>query len=437
MEPVFMMLSHSAAVAASLALDANTTVQDVGYDRLSALLRAEGQLLRWETASTSTNGIILDQGGPGTSFAGTWTAGANAGGWNGDYWHDQASGKGSKWVTYTPTLPTNGTYEVYLWWVENANRANNVPVDITHAAGVTRVLVNQQVSSAGWRKLLATNFNAGTSGNVTIRNDNTAAGTYVIADGVRFLPVGDIVVPPPPPVVEIVTADRFAEEFGSNVARVVFVRNGSTNDNLNLNYSVSGTAAPGADYAALNGTIVLRAGQLATNLLIRPVTDASAEGDETVIISLQPGSGYTRTSLTNSEVIIKDRPVDGWRKAKFSAAELLSPEVSGDLADPDGDGLVNLLEYAMGTSPKTAVASETLRAWVEQGHALLSYTSSKVASDVELSLQYSADLVSWSDSGYSTVSVLDEGEFRRITLRVMPELSPVQPAWLRFLVSRW
>jgi hypothetical protein len=39
-------------------------------------------------AAASTNGIFLDQGGPGTSYSAGWTAGANAGGWNGDYWHD-------------------------------------------------------------------------------------------------------------------------------------------------------------------------------------------------------------------------------------------------------------------------------------------------------------------------------------------------------------
>ena len=132
MEPVFMMTSQSAATAAAFAIDDNVPVQQVSYPKLSAQLRADGQLLAWATAAISTNGIILDQGGPGTANSGIggWTTGANAGGWNGDYWHDQSTGKGTKWVTYTPTLPTNGTYEVYAWWVEHSNRATNTPYDI-------------------------------------------------------------------------------------------------------------------------------------------------------------------------------------------------------------------------------------------------------------------------------------------------------------------
>src|SRR5438552_10562652 len=157
--------------------------------------------------------MILDQGGPGTSYTTGWSQGANAGGWNGDYWHDGNTGKGTKWVKYTPTLPTNGTYEVYAWWVTDPNRATNTPIDIVHAAGTTRVLVNQRNSSGGWFKLFSTNFNAGVTSSATIRNDNTTG--YVIADGIRFLPVGSIAVTSsPPPTVEIVASDAVAGEFG-------------------------------------------------------------------------------------------------------------------------------------------------------------------------------------------------------------------------------
>ncbi|MEZ4824969.1 MAG: FAD-dependent oxidoreductase [Bacteroidia bacterium] len=45
MEPVFMILGQSAATAASLAIDGNTSVQDVDYDQLKARLEADGQVL--------------------------------------------------------------------------------------------------------------------------------------------------------------------------------------------------------------------------------------------------------------------------------------------------------------------------------------------------------------------------------------------------------
>jgi hypothetical protein len=46
-----------------------------------------------------------------------------------------------------------------------------------------------------------------------------------------------------------------------------------------------------------------------------------------------------------------------WQKSNFTALELTNTGVSGDLADPDGDGLNNLTEFALGFPPKTAGTS--------------------------------------------------------------------------------
>jgi hypothetical protein len=46
MEPVFMALAHSAAIAAGAALDKNTSVQDVAYPLLRERLLAGKQVLQ-------------------------------------------------------------------------------------------------------------------------------------------------------------------------------------------------------------------------------------------------------------------------------------------------------------------------------------------------------------------------------------------------------
>jgi hypothetical protein len=45
MEPVFMILGQSAGTAAVLAIEKNTAVQDVPYDKLKELLVKQGQRL--------------------------------------------------------------------------------------------------------------------------------------------------------------------------------------------------------------------------------------------------------------------------------------------------------------------------------------------------------------------------------------------------------
>jgi hypothetical protein len=47
MEPVFMVLGESSAVAACMAIDANATVQDVAVKKLQEKLKARGQVLEW------------------------------------------------------------------------------------------------------------------------------------------------------------------------------------------------------------------------------------------------------------------------------------------------------------------------------------------------------------------------------------------------------
>lgn len=436
MEPVFMMSSHAAGVAAVFALDDNVPVQQLDYAKLSAQLRADGQLISWASATSSTNGIILDQSGPGSGNSGGWTAGANAGGWNGDYWHDGSTGKGTKWVSYTPTLPTNGTYEVYAWWVESSNRATNTPYDIIHSAGTNRVLVNQKIASGGWFKLLTTNFNAGTAGKVIIRNDNTAAGTYCIADGVRFLGVGSAALPPPPPAIEIVASDAVAGEFNTNLARFAFVRSGDTSPSVTINYTVSGTATSGADYVTLSGSVVLRAGATATNAFVTPIGDNLAEGDETVTLTLQLSSSHTVTSLSNATVVIRDRPVDAWRFANFSPAELADPSVSADLADPDHDRLANLMEYALGLNPNTADAS-AFSSRIEGGFFTLTYTRAKAATDVALVLEQSDDLTLWQSAPgtFEQVGCVDEGPVQRITVRLVAPPSSATASFVRLRVT--
>jgi hypothetical protein len=402
MEPVFMMASHAAGVAAAFAIDDNVPVQQLNYAKLAAQLRAEGQLLSWSSATSSTNGIILDQGGPGTTSSSGWTAGANAGGWNGNYWHDNASGKGTKWVTYTPTLPTNGTYEVYAWWVESSNRPTNTAYDVIHASGTNRILVNQKVASGGWFKLTTTNFTAGANGKVIIRNDNTTAGTeYCIADGIRFLGLG-AAAPVVTPTVEVVASDASAGVYQTNVGRFTIVRNVSDSA-LTVNYSLSGSAVPGVHYAALPGAITLLPGMVATNVYVTPLTTNLGVDQLSVTLNLSVSANYNRSSLSNATIVINDRPLNIWYRAH--------PGIGGDNHDPDGDGLPNLLEYAAGTDPEVFEPNPLLVGLGEAGLSV-SWPQSKMAGDVSVALELSADLLNWQtfpSSGLRTERV-DGGE---------------------------
>lgn len=131
--------------------------------------------------------LVVDDadGGPWVTFEGEWTNDCCwiPGAWENAWRNDGAAGKGSKSVTYRPSIPETGEYEVFLRHVQRANFANNVPVTVTHADGTATATINQRTGGGTWKSLGRFRFEAGTQGN--IRVDTTGTSGYVIADSIR------------------------------------------------------------------------------------------------------------------------------------------------------------------------------------------------------------------------------------------------------------
>jgi len=445
MEPVFMMTSHSAGVAAAFAIDDNVAVQAVNYQKLTAQLLADGQILKWGSVqSVDTNGIIMTVSTtPGVTAVGSWATGANSGGWplpNGAYWNDSNTGKGTKCVRFNPTITTNGYYDVYVWWVYDPNRANNTPIRIASATATNYVTVNQQINCTNWVKVASSNyFNIGNSSSVTISNLGTTG--YVIANAVRWMPLGNIAPAPTVgvPMVQIVASDATAGEFGTNGARFsVVYPNGAVAAPVTVNYTASGTATPGTDYAALPGSITIPAGAGATNIYITPLGNNLTTNQVTVTLTLTASANYGLTNLSSATAVISDRPINNWLRGNFTTGELGNPLISGDAANPDGDGLPNLLEYATGYPPKTANLNPFSPA-VTNGFFQITFPQSKAATDVGLTVEWSPDLMNWySGTGYvQQINVTDQVTNRVLTVQATSSAMTNGAGFLRLRATRF
>src|SRR3989339_432909 len=80
--------------------------------------------------------IIVDNAvSSGVSITGGWvTSSSTAGYFGANYLHDNNAEKGQKAVRFTPVLPQEGDYTVFLRWTENPNRASNVPITLIYNA---------------------------------------------------------------------------------------------------------------------------------------------------------------------------------------------------------------------------------------------------------------------------------------------------------------
>ena len=254
----------------------------------------------------------------------------------------------------------------------------------------------------------------------------------------RWLPTGSTALPPAPPTVDLVASDAVACEFGTNTARFSFVRGGDTNLlPLTLNYTVGGTAISGVDYLPLPGSITIPAGALATNIVITPLGSNLPTNEATVTLTLVPADNYTATSLSNATVTILDRPVNIWRRANFTAAELADPSISGDLADPDHDGLANMMEYALGLPPKDPAALNRPYATITGGDLTLTYTRAIAAIDVSLVVDQSDDLLNWQAGSdyFRQSSVSQQGPVQYVTLQALTPVNSRGACFLRLRVA--
>jgi hypothetical protein len=81
-------------------------------------------------------------------------------------------------------------------------------------------------------------------------------------------------------------------------------RTGDPSAPLTVAYQVGGTATPDADYAALPGSLTIPSGAFSAVIPVTPVPDDVEDPDETVVVTLVPGVGYTVGAAASDTITI-------------------------------------------------------------------------------------------------------------------------------------
>jgi hypothetical protein len=131
-----------------------------------------------------------------------------------------------------------------------------------------------------------------------------------------------------------------------------------------------------------------------TNFLLTVSSPAVDHGDPSFVAASgetdwngDPRSFGGRTDLGADE----HTPMDDWRMSKFTNTELLRPAISGNLATPAGDGIVNLLKYALVLEPKSNSPALLPAPQVLDGLLTLTYNRAVTATDVTCSVESAAE----------------------------------------------
>ncbi|MDB6139762.1 MAG: putative alpha-L-arabinofuranosidase, partial [Verrucomicrobiaceae bacterium] len=167
-----------------------------------------------------------------------------------------------------------------------------------------------------------------------------------------------------------------------------------------------------------------------------------ANADLTTSTITNAGASFSATFPSYSmSVIVLQAPAGfaAWQALKFTPAELGSTSISGPTADPDHDGLSNLLEYAFALEPKTA--SRAGRPVPGQqttgGKTYLTYafTQPRAITDLTYTVQVSADLITW-NSGPAYVIRVDDGSTDQAVYRDVTALGDTAQHFLRLRVTQ-
>jgi hypothetical protein len=165
----------------------------------------------------------------------------------------------------------------------------------------------------------------------------------------------------------------------------------------------------------------------------------NASGQIDISISNNINSGYGYIGVLDLQEVPPLSALQTWKNTQFGANASI-PAIAGDTADPDADGIVNLMEYALGGLPNTAstVILPVLSAPTDR----LQITFTRLApTDVTYLVQSSTDLIAWTTiatfsangatwTGAATVNETGSGATRNV---IVPDTTVLNAGSKRFL----
>ena len=196
---------------------------------------------------------------------------------------------------------------------------------------------------------------------------------------------------------------------GEGLITVSFYAVGSTGNpaSTNIDISVGGTALKFSGSSVSIGNTAwtfytsdpVNVGAGSQNLIfgrINNVGSGNAQGGVFI-------DGVTITRYGTVTIVVGPAPYDAWKQTNFTTQQLAQSSVSGDLSDPDHDGVPNLIEYGLGTDPNKTLMIGLPTLSTTGDYLSLTFTRQKWAADITYRIEATGDLTSswteiWSSS---------------------------------------
>ncbi|MER2176201.1 MAG: putative Ig domain-containing protein, partial [Stenotrophomonas maltophilia] len=179
-----------------------------------------------------------------------------------------AAGTAIQGVAFTQTLTTTGGVAPYLYAME----ASTLPTGLSLNAGV---ISGTATAAPGTYPVT-----------IRVTDSSTGTGTYFEVENFTMT------VSAAPSVSIAVAPASVSEDGGTNLVYTV-TRSLNLSSPTVVNLTTSGTATSGVDYTGGVATVTIPSGATTATVTVGPTADATVEANETVILTVAAGSGYT------------------------------------------------------------------------------------------------------------------------------------------------
>ncbi len=281
----------------------------------------------------------------------------------------------------TPSVSANGTNNGIVWAIQMGTPA---VLTAYNSDDLTTELYNSS-QAAGQRDRLTNSVKFAVptiaNGTVIVGNQYSVSVFGLLAGVISF------------------TSTAYVVQEGQSFATITVLRAGGTQGTVQVNYSTAdGSALAGLDYTNVAGTLTWTNGETGAKTFQVPIIDDAQGGPSTslnLILSGPTGGASLGTQSTAVLHILEDA-FDLWRWSHFST-NITNFAVAGPYADPDQDGAVNLLEFALATDPNVANGQLSLTASLIGSHLEVQFHRNTAATNLTYTVQAANTLGNWTD----------------------------------------
>lgn len=153
--------------------------------------------------------------------------------------------------------------------------------------------------------------------------------------------------------------------------------------------SVVATGTPAPTYQWRKGDSAIPGATGASYTI--PSASVADAGSYTVVVTNLTGS----VTSDAAELSVHQPGFAAWSVGYFSEVELQNAALAGPNADPDADGLPNLVEYALGLHPRQASVAGLPAVGQNATHWTFTYTRPADRTDITYDVQASTNLTDW------------------------------------------